>query len=93
MTELLEYLLANRHRFNNRSIVCCLALARMAPQPDERISRERLQDVFGLGSPSAVSTVLLDLQRRGLIDYRCGHRDRPGYRFRRIGPSQEKARV
>lgn len=92
MADLLEYLLANRHRFNNRSIVYCLTLARMAPQPGARISREHLRDAFGLGSTSSVSTVLADMRRRGLIDYQGGHREHPGYQFHRIGPERSGLR-
>ncbi len=86
MTELVAHLLANRHRIPNRAIIHCLALARLAPKPTQRISAERLMEELQISHQAYLSKELTQLRRHDLVEYEAGDRFEPGYLFFRVGP-------
>jgi hypothetical protein len=86
VSELVAYLLANRQRIPNRTIIAFLVLAQLAPKPTERISAERLIEALEISNHSYLSKLLGEMLRFDLVDYEAGDRAEPGYRFFRVGP-------
>jgi hypothetical protein len=87
MTDLIDHLLAERHRLPNAVIIDCLVLAQMQPSPKHRLSVESLLLVMGLSCQASLSTRMGKLKRYGLIDYKAGSRADPGYLITRVGPA------
>jgi hypothetical protein len=85
-TELVTYLLANRHCITNRVFIACLALNRMTLRPNHRVHIGDLMQVLEVNSHQQVSLFLRDLCRAGLLEYESGVRGDPGYLITRIGP-------
>jgi hypothetical protein len=83
---LLQYLLDNRHRFNNKVLIDCLALASHGAA-GRRIMVHELEEVLQVQGFAYVSVRLRLLKRAGLVDYTSGHWSRPGYVFHRVGPA------
>jgi len=84
--EILEYLLAHRHRYKNQVLIDCLALASHGVAGRRVLVRE-LEDVLQAQGFAYVSVRIRHLKRVGLIDYEPGHWSRPGYLFHRVGPA------
>lgn len=87
MTDLLTYLLQERHRIPNQVIIDCLALARLKPSPSRRIPQAEMQETLGTCNQSHLSHRLTRLKKAGLIDYEAGWRGEPGYCIFRVGPA------
>jgi hypothetical protein len=87
VTDLIDHLLAQRHRIPNQVIIDCLALARLQPSPEQRFSVAKLQAALDAGSQSSMSQRLGKVKRYGLLDYERGYRGDPGYRITRVGPA------
>lgn len=88
MRSLVAHLLANRQRIPNRTIIACLALARLAPKPTERISAKRLMEALEISHQSYLSKLLGEMLRFGLVQYEAGDQAEPGYLFLRVGPGE-----
>jgi hypothetical protein len=88
MNHLIDHLLANRSTIPDRVIVDCIALARLQPSPDQSVSWLRVAEALGVGScrQPYLSQIVRRLVHYDLVDYDRGARDRPGYRFLRVGP-------
>ena len=86
MTDLVAYLVQERHRIPNQVIIDCLVLAQQKPSPKRRIPHAEMQKLFGTCDRSALSQRLSRLKRAGLIDYEAGWRGEPGYCIFRVGP-------
>lgn len=87
MTDLIDHLLAERHRIPNQVIIDCLVLARLQPTPRQRVSVTSLMMVLDAGSQSSLSQRLGKVKRYGLLDYERGYVGDPGYRILRVGPA------
>ena len=87
MTDLIDYLLAERHRIPNQVIIDCLTLARHPHIPGQRISMASLLMVLDAGTQPSLSQRLIKLKRYGLLDYERGYRGGPGYLITRVGPA------
>lgn len=87
MTDLVTYLLDNRHRIPNQVIIDCLALAQLDPDPRRRVPTEALQEHLQACSGPHLSKRLGRLRRAGLISYEPGVAGDPGYFITRIGPA------
>lgn len=87
MTDLIDHLLAERHRIPNAVIIDCLVLAQLAPSPEQRVSVASLLLVMGLSCQASLSTRMGKLKRYGLLDYKAGTRAEPGYLITRVGPA------
>lgn len=87
MTELIDHLLAERHRIQNQTIIDCLALARLAPSPEHRISATQLMEALNATSQQCLTNRLARLRRYELLDYKSGHNGAPGYLITRVGPA------
>lgn len=87
MTDLIAYLLANRHRIPNRYIIYCLVLAQLNPDPRRRVPVAELMDVLGTCNRPYLSKILNDLARLGLLEFSGGTIGDPGYFITRIGPA------
>lgn len=85
-SDLVAYLLDNRHRLPDRAILNCLALARMKPPPGRRILAEELMGVLGHSQRNGISGLLLELKRCGLVEFEPGWKGTPGYLIQRVGP-------
>ncbi len=91
-TALVTYLLANRHRLQNRVIIACLALNRLNPQPSRRVTFEELMEVWQVSTRSNVVTLVSALRKADLIAYDRGATGHTGYRFWRVGPERRTLR-
>jgi hypothetical protein len=91
-TALVTYLLANRHRIPNKTIINCLALARLNPTPVRRVTVEELITLFQHSKRGGISGLMLELKRCGLVDFESGVCGTPGYLIFRVGPKEEAAR-
>lgn len=87
MNELIDHLLAERHRIPNQVIIDCLTLARLEPSPEQRFPIARMLEVLDAGTQPSMSLRLTKLKRHGLLDYERGYRGDPGYRITRVGPA------
>lgn len=90
-TALVTYLLDNRYRIPNRTIINCLALARLNPTPLRRVTVEELIPLFQHSKRGGISCLMLELKICGLVDFEKGVRGNPGYLIFRVGPKEEKA--
>lgn len=86
--EVLNFLLDNSHQIPNGMIVDCLKLARLNPDPRERLAPAFLGQHLGTKSNVEVSRRLGRLHRSGLINYERGTQANRGYRILRVGPKQ-----
>jgi hypothetical protein len=84
-TNLLEHLLANRHRLMNQVIIDCLVLATL-PLGGRRYTWEVLAELLYATSQPHLSKKLCQLKLANLIDYERGDKCSPGYLIRRVGP-------
>jgi hypothetical protein len=87
MTDLIDHLLAERHRIPNQVIIDCLVLARLQPMQDRKLLVTELQAALDAGSQSSLSQRLGKVKRYGLLDYERGYVGDPGYRITRVGPA------
>jgi hypothetical protein len=62
MTDLLTYLLQERHRIPNQVIIDCLVLARLKPSPSRRIPQAEMQEMLGTCNQSHLSHRLTRLK-------------------------------
>jgi DNA-binding MarR family transcriptional regulator len=83
--DLVDHLLAHRHRIPNRSVLDVLALVRFGPSTSRRYSWRELAEVFGVVSRPYVTQKLRLLERLGLLSYEPGTYDEPGYLIHRVG--------
>jgi DNA-binding HxlR family transcriptional regulator len=93
MTDLVTYLLQERHRIPNQVIIDCLVLARLKPSPSRRIPQTEMQEMLGTCNQSHLSHRLTRLKQAGLIDYEAGVRGEPGYCIFRVGPAVQPSMV
>jgi hypothetical protein len=85
---LVSYLLANRHRITNRSIINCLALAQLNPTPHRRVTAKELIPIFQNNTQGGIRFLMNELRHFGLVDFESGRRGTPGYLIWRVGPEE-----
>lgn len=87
LSNLLSYLLDNRHRFTGTTIVDCIDLAIIvSADPLRRVQLTTLERRWACNSYQAVSFRIGRLRKAGLVDYERGAPGNTGYLFFRIGP-------
>lgn len=84
---LIDYLLGHRQWIPNGVIIDCLALARLNPSPEQRITTAELMETMEAASQPVLSHRLTRLKDHGLLDYESGRNGAPGYRILRVGPA------
>ena len=88
-SDLLSYLLDNRHRFTGTTIVDCIDLAIIvSADPLRRVQSTTLERRWACNSHQAVSLRIGRLRKAGLVDYERGAVGNTGYLFLRIGPAE-----
>lgn len=88
LSDLLSYLLDNRHRLTGDTIADCLDLAIIvSANPSRRVQVDTLRRRWACGR-QGLSKRVVRLQRAGLVDYERGAAGNAGYLFFRIGPAE-----
>ncbi len=94
ISELLHYLLANRHTLTGDTIADCLDLAIIFDEhPYKPVQFETLAMRWGCSSKHNISLRLKRLKKAGLLDYEAGVPRYPGYLLTRVGPLPVRKRA